>query len=123
MASSVSRFSVKPKTCIRKTAPMSESGIATSGISTERNEPRNRKITIDDDDQRVDQRLDHLVDGAGNIGGRVVGHAGLHAGGQILLDRVHLAWTRLMTSSEFAFGKTQMPMKTAFSLLKRTSES
>ena len=43
--SSVSRFSVKPKACIRNTAPMSEMGMATTGISTERTEPRNRKMT------------------------------------------------------------------------------
>ena len=45
IASSVSRFSVKPKICIRNTAPISEIGIATSGTSTERRDPRNRKIT------------------------------------------------------------------------------
>ena len=47
IASSVSKFKVNPKTCIKKTAPMSEMGIAISGISTERNEPRNRKITTE----------------------------------------------------------------------------
>ena len=36
---------VKPATSIRNTAPTSEIGIATIGIRTERNEPRNRKIT------------------------------------------------------------------------------
>ena len=46
MASSVSRFSEKPKTCIRNTAPISDTGIATSGISTDRSEPRNRKMTM-----------------------------------------------------------------------------
>ena len=45
IASSVSRFSVKPNACIRKTAPISETGIATIGTSTVRSEPRNRKIT------------------------------------------------------------------------------
>ena len=37
---------MNPKTCIRKTAPISEIGMATSGTSTERSEPRNRKMTI-----------------------------------------------------------------------------
>ena len=46
MASRVSRLSVNPKTCIRKIAPISEIGMATSGTSTERSEPRNRKMTI-----------------------------------------------------------------------------
>ena len=45
MASRVSRFTVKPKTCMRKTAPMSETGMATTGTSTERSEPRKRKMT------------------------------------------------------------------------------
>jgi len=36
---------VKPSICIKKIAPMSETGIATSGTSTERIEPRKRKIT------------------------------------------------------------------------------
>ena len=44
-ASSVNRFSVKPKTCIKNTAPMSETGIATSGTNTVRSDPRNRKMT------------------------------------------------------------------------------
>ena len=45
IASSVSRLIVNPTISIRKTAPMSESGIATTGMSTERHEPRKRKIT------------------------------------------------------------------------------
>ena len=46
MASSVSRLIVKPATSIRKTAPTREMGMATTGMSTERAEPRNRKMTI-----------------------------------------------------------------------------
>ena len=45
IASRVSRFSVKPNTCIRKTAPISDSGMATSGTSTVRNDPRKQKMT------------------------------------------------------------------------------
>ena len=45
IASSVSRLIVKPATIIRKTAPTSEMGIATTGMMTARNDPRNRKIT------------------------------------------------------------------------------
>ena len=45
IASSVSRLMVKPATSIRKTAPISDTGIATTGISTDRNDPRNRKMT------------------------------------------------------------------------------
>ncbi len=46
MASKVKRLMVKPKTWIRKMPPISETGIATTGTSAERSEPRNRKITI-----------------------------------------------------------------------------
>ncbi len=45
MASRVSRLMVKPNRSIRKTAPMSEMGIAMIGMSTARNDPRNRKMT------------------------------------------------------------------------------
>jgi hypothetical protein len=46
IASRVNRFRVNPNTCIRNTAPISETGIATTGTSTERKLPRKRKITI-----------------------------------------------------------------------------
>ena len=45
MASSVSRFRLKPRASISMQPPMIESGIVTTGMSTERIEPRNRKIT------------------------------------------------------------------------------
>ena len=45
MASSVSRLIVKPATSIRNTAPTSETGMATTGMSTARKEPRKRKMT------------------------------------------------------------------------------
>ena len=45
IASSVSRFSVNPNACIRNTAPISDTGMATTGTSTVRSDPRNRKIT------------------------------------------------------------------------------
>src|SRR5579883_1837824 len=45
MANSVSRLMVKPATSMRNTAPISETGMATIGIRTERNDPRNKKMT------------------------------------------------------------------------------
>jgi hypothetical protein len=36
---------VKPATSMRKAAPMSEIGMATTGMSTDRTEPRKRKMT------------------------------------------------------------------------------
>ena len=41
----MSRFSEKPNTCIKNTPPISDTGMATTGTSAERNDPRNRKIT------------------------------------------------------------------------------
>ena len=45
IARRVSRLIVKPAAIIRKTAPRSEIGIATTGMRTARKEPRKRKIT------------------------------------------------------------------------------
>ena len=45
IARSVRRLMVNPATIIRKTAPMSEIGMATTGMMTARKDPRNRKIT------------------------------------------------------------------------------
>ncbi len=36
---------VNPKTWIRKTPPMSDTGMATTGTSAERKDPRKRKMT------------------------------------------------------------------------------
>ena len=46
MARSVSRLMVKPKMPISSTAPMSEIGMAMTGMITPRNDPRNRKMTM-----------------------------------------------------------------------------
>ena len=45
IASSVSRLIVKPATFMRNTAPISEIGIATTGMMSPRTDPMNRKIT------------------------------------------------------------------------------
>ncbi len=45
IASSVSKFRLNPNSCMRNSAPISEIGIATTGTTTERIEPRNKKIT------------------------------------------------------------------------------
>jgi len=45
MASRVSRLRVNPNTCIKNTAPISDSGMATTGMKAERSEPRNKKMT------------------------------------------------------------------------------
>ena len=45
IASSVSRLKLKPNASIRLQTPISDSGIVTTGMMTERNEARNRKIT------------------------------------------------------------------------------
>ena len=45
MARRVSRLMVNPAACMRKKAPMIESGMATTGMTTARSEPRKRKMT------------------------------------------------------------------------------
>ena len=45
MASSVNRLKVNPATSISEQTPISDSGMVTTGITTERSEARNRKIT------------------------------------------------------------------------------
>ena len=45
IASNVSRFSEKPIASMKVAAPMMDSGMVTIGISTDRKEPRNRKMT------------------------------------------------------------------------------
>ena len=44
MASSVKRLMVKPNVCTRKMPPINERGMATTGTSDDRREPRKRKI-------------------------------------------------------------------------------
>ena len=46
IASKVSRLIVKPAASMMNTAPIKEIGMATIGISTDRNDPRNKKITM-----------------------------------------------------------------------------
>ena len=45
MASRVSRLRLKPSASISMQPPMIDSGMVTTGIRTERSEPRNRKMT------------------------------------------------------------------------------
>jgi hypothetical protein len=44
MASRVNKLMLKPKTCIKKNPPMSESGMASMGMKADRKEPRKRKM-------------------------------------------------------------------------------
>jgi hypothetical protein len=52
---------VKPKTCIRNIAPISDRGMVTTGMMAERIEPRKEKDDHDDDQQGLAQGLDHLL--------------------------------------------------------------
>ncbi len=56
MASSVSVLTVKPKAYISAKAPISETGMVTSGISVARNERRNRKMIRTTSSDRLDDR-------------------------------------------------------------------
>ena len=57
---------------------------------TERNEPRNKKITTITMSKRVDQSLHDFVNGVVDVSGGVVGHFGLHAGRQFFFDLLQL---------------------------------
>ena len=123
MASSVSRFTVKPNTCMRKTAPMSETGIATSGTSTVRSEPRNRKMTtmtISTVSVSVWTTswmalLMYVVESKATSPFMPVGSSAR-------TSSISLR-TLAMTSTELALGSTHTPMNTARLPERRTSLS
>ena len=103
---------------------MSDTGIATTGTSTDRNEPRKRKMTIMTMSSVSISVLTTSWMRVLDVGGGVVGDARLHAGRQLALGCASIsARTRLMTSSELALGRTQTPMNTAVLPEKRTSVS
>jgi hypothetical protein len=74
---------------------MSESGMAMTGTSTERTEPRNRKMMITTINRVSPSVLTTSVDRVVDVVGGVVGDAGLPAGRQFLLDQAISARTRL----------------------------
>ncbi len=123
MARSVSRFSVKPNTCMRNTAPMSDTGIATTGTSTVRKLPRNRKITTMT--MRIVSSSVCTTSSIALLMYLVASNATLACmpDGSSFWIFFTSSFTRPMTSSELAFGSTQTPMNTAFLPEKRTSWS
>ena len=114
---------MKPNVSIRKTAPMSDTGIATIGISTARKDPRKRKIT-----QMTMRRVSVSVESTSLMASWMYAvesygiPTSIPAGSCARMSGIS-ARTRLMTSSAFALGSTQMPMNVAAWPLNRTSES
>ena len=106
---------------MRKTAPTSEMGIATTGMSTDRIEPRNKKMTTMTMSSvptsvlstSVIASLMYSVESYGMPTFMPVGNCAWIPG---IASR-----TRPITSSELAVGSTHTPMKVAVSPLKRTS--
>ncbi len=123
MASSVSRLIVKPAASIRNTAPTSEIGIATTGISTARNDPRNRKITT-----TTISSVSLSVFSTSSIASWMYAVASygmparMPAGSCASMPFISVR-TLPITSSALAEGSTQMPMKVAAWPSKRTSSS
>ena len=123
IASSVSRFSENPNSCIKKTAPTNETGIATTGTITVRSEPRKRKITtmtmkiVSISVWRTSWMAlsMYLVASKAMVAERPVGSS--------LWTLTSSSRTRLMTSRALALGSTQTPMKTALFPDMRTSIS
>ena len=123
MASSVSRLTVKPATIIRNTAPTREIGIATIGMSTERNEPRNRKITtMTMSSVSVSVRSTSLM-ASWMYSVESYGMPTLIPAGSCSRICGSASRTFAMTSSVFAVGSTHTPMNVADSPLKRMSWS
>ncbi len=102
---------------------MSDTGIATSGMSTVRSDPRNRKMTtmtMNTVSSRVRVTssmalLMYLVESKATL-------ASMPLGSSFLMLSTSLR-TRAMTSTELALGSTHTPMNTAFLPEKRTSWS
>ena len=123
MASRVNRFSEKPNSCIRKTAPIRDSGMATTGTSTVRSEPRKRKMTMMTMPMvsiRV-PRTSWMALSMYLVASNAM--VPLSPVGSSLWTLASSARTRLMTSSALAFGSTHTPMKTARAPDMRTSIS
>ncbi len=114
---------MNPRAWIKKTAPTSESGMATTGTITERNDPRKSKMTtitiaMVSNSVSVTSRIAlsmYFVESYAIV-------ACIPLGRSFWIDCISLR-TRAMTSSEFAFGRTQTPMNVAFLPENRTSES
>ena len=119
MASSVSRLMVNPATIIRKTAPTSEMGIATTGMTTARNDPRNRKMTrMTISNVSVSVRSTSLM-ASWMYSVESYGTPTFMPTGSCASICGSAARTRAMTSSEFAVGNTHTPINVAVSPLNR----
>ena len=123
MARSVSRLMVNPNVTIRNAAPTSEMGIATTGMSTERSVPRKRKMTTTTMSSVSMRVLSTSLSASWMYFVASYGTPSLIPEGSCFAMSGSSARTALMTSSEFAVGSTQMPMKVAFCPEKRTSMS
>ena len=77
----------KPSTSMMAKVPISDSGMVTTGITTERGEPRKANTTKRDDQHGFGQRSFHLIDRAVHEHGGVVDDVAGQAGRQLLLDR------------------------------------
>ena len=114
MARRVRRFSEKPKSCMRKTAPIKDTGIATTGTKADRADPRNRNMT-----RTTMLRVSDRVLITSVMAVRIYSVASypilaLIPGGRSFCRASISSVTALRTSIALAFGRTWMPMKVAF---------
>ncbi len=123
IASRVNKLRVKPKSSIRKIAPINETGMARTGAITARSDPIKRKMTITTM-QSVSisvsvtswiALLIYSVESYGMSNSMPVGSCFWISGSAALTD--------LITSKALAVGRTKMPMKVAVFPENRTSES
>jgi hypothetical protein len=113
MASRREQVQEKPSTCIRKMAPTSDTGMATTGTTTSRHRAQEQEDDDDDDADGLEQRLAHLVDGVVDVLGGVEGDEPGQAGGQLGLDLVQLGADPGDHVQGVGVGSTHTPMKTA----------
>jgi len=123
IASSVSRLIVNPAAFMRKTAPMSEIGIAITGMMRPRIEPRNRKITSTTmSSVSVSVFSTSWID-CWMYSVESYGMPTFMPTGSSVSSSCTASRTWRMTSSAFAVGSTHTPMNVAVSPLNPTSVS
>ena len=121
MASRVMRLIVKPAIIMRNTAPISEIGIAITGMSRERTDPRNRKMTATTIRSVWDRVTSTSWIALSMYSVESYGMpAFMPTGSWASISGITLR-TRWITSSVLAPGSTQTPMNVAPCPSKRTS--
>ncbi len=92
---SVRLFSVKPNIAMKKNVPISDTGMATIGMTAARQVCRKMMIDQHDEQHRFENGLDHGVDRLADELGRIVDDGVLDAGRKALRDPLHRLHDRI----------------------------